>query len=63
MLVLTRKVQQTITVGNPVAGEAPIEITVIEVRGDSVRLGITAPRETVVDRKEIWLEKQQDKEA
>jgi len=38
---------------------ADIEITLVEVRGDQVRIGVQAPRGVVVDRKEIWLEKQQ----
>ena len=40
MLVLTHKVDQAIFIGNPRDGAAPIEITVEEVRGDNVRLGI-----------------------
>ena len=52
MLVLTRKLSQSIMVGE-------IEVTVVEVHDDSIRLGIQAPRGVVVDRKEIWLEKQQ----
>ncbi len=55
MLVLTRKLNQFIMVGE-------IEVTVVEVHGDSIRLGIAAPRGVVVDRKEIWLEKQQSEE-
>ena len=55
MLVLTRKLSQSIMVGE-------IEVTVVEVHGDSIRLGIAAPRGVVVDRKEIWLEKQQGKQ-
>ena len=42
MLVLTRRLDQTITLGNPLSPEQLIEITIIEVRGDQVRLGITA---------------------
>ena len=41
---------------------ADIEITLVEVRGDQVRIGVQAPRGVVVDRKEIWLEKQQSEE-
>ncbi|MCX6374923.1 MAG: carbon storage regulator CsrA [Armatimonadetes bacterium] len=47
MLILARKVGQRIVI----AGE--IEITVLEVRGDQVRLGITAPRSIAVHRKEL----------
>ena len=52
MLVLTRKLSQSIMIGE-------IEVTVVEVHGDSIRLGIQAPHGVVVDRKGIWLEKQQ----
>ena len=44
---MARKVGQRIVI----AGD--IEITVVEVRGDQVRLGITAPREIAVHRKEL----------
>jgi len=47
MLVLSRKVGQTIVIGDG------IEITVVEIRGDQVRLGIDAPRNVPVNRKEI----------
>lgn len=47
MLILARKVGQCIEVGDN------IEIMVVEVRGDQVRLGITAPRSIAVHRKEI----------
>ena len=48
MLVLTRKPDQSIMVGSE------IEITVLEVRGEQVRLGIRAPRTVTVHRKEIF---------
>lgn len=48
MLVLTRKPDQSIMVG------ADIEITVLEVRGEQVRLGIRAPRTVTVHRKEVF---------
>ena len=48
MLVLTRKPDQSIMVG----GE--IEITILEVRGEQVRVGIRAPREVSIHRKEIF---------
>jgi carbon storage regulator len=47
MLILARKVGQKIVIGGD------IEITVVEVRGDHVRLGITAPRDVAVHRKEL----------
>ena len=48
MLVLTRKVNQTIVIGDNV------EVVVLEVRGEQVRLGIRAPRDVTVHRKEIY---------
>ena len=48
MLVLTRKVHQSIVIGDGV------EVVVLEVRGEQVRLGIKAPKEVVVHRKEIY---------
>ena len=47
MLVLTRKKEQTIVIGDNV------EVMVLGVSGDKVRLGITAPREIEVFRKEV----------
>lgn len=48
MLVLTRKVNQSIVIGDG------IEVVVLEVRGEQVRLGIKAPRDVAVHRKEIF---------
>lgn len=48
MLVLTRKPEQSIMIG------ADIEITILEVRGEQVRVGIRAPREVTVHRKEVF---------
>jgi carbon storage regulator len=47
MLVLARKVGQQIVIGDQ------IEVTVLEVRGEQVRLGINAPRSIAVHRKEL----------
>jgi carbon storage regulator len=47
MLVLTRKAGEQIVVNDA------IRVTVVAIQGDRVRLGITAPRETLVDRQEI----------
>jgi carbon storage regulator len=47
MLVLTRRQQQSIMIGNDIV------ITVLEVKGDQIRLGITAPRDVQVNREEI----------
>ena len=50
MLVLTRKKHQSIMVGDN------IEISILDVIGDKVRIGIQAPREVAVFRKEVFLE-------
>ena len=58
MLALTRKKHEAIVVNNNV------EITVLEVKGDQVKLGISAPKEVPVYRKEIYLQIQEaNKEA
>ena len=48
MLVLTRKVHQSIIISDN------IEVVVLEVRGEQVRLGIRAPKDVTVHRKEIY---------
>ncbi len=48
MLVLTRQRDETVIIGDQ------IEVTVVDIRGDKVRLGITAPREISVHRKEVY---------
>ena len=48
MLVLTRKVHQSIVIGEG------IEIVVLEVRGEQVRIGIKAPKDVAVHRKEVY---------
>jgi carbon storage regulator len=48
VLVLTRHVHQSIVIGHDVV------VTVLEVRGDQVRLGITAPKEIQVHREEVF---------
>lgn len=48
MLVLTRRANQSIIIGDDVV------VTVLEVRGDQVRIGITAPRNVTVHREEVY---------
>jgi len=48
MLVLSRRINESIQIGDDV------EVTVIDVRGDVVRLGIKAPQTTQIWRKELW---------
>ena len=55
MLVLSRKRNEEIIIGND------ITIKVVEVGGDRVRIGIVAPKEVSVHRKEVYLAIQRDK--
>ena len=48
MLVLSRKKDESIMIGDDV------EITIVDVRGDKVRLGIAAPRDIPVHRREVY---------
>jgi carbon storage regulator len=45
MLVLTRKISEILTIGDPKSEEPAIEVEIVEVRGDQVRIGIKAPRD------------------
>jgi carbon storage regulator len=54
MLVLTRKSNQSIMIGDD------IEVSVLAIMGEKVRIGIQAPREVPVFRKEVYLEIQQE---
>lgn len=57
MLVLTRKSNESIMIGDD------IEVSVLAVSGDKVRLGIAAPRSIPVFRREVYLEIQDDRDA
>lgn len=48
MLVLTRKAEESITIGNN------ITVSVLEIRGNHVRLGIKAPKDIPVNRTEVF---------
>ena len=54
MLVLTRKSNQSIMIGDD------IEVSVLSIMGEKVRIGIQAPRDIPVFRKEVYLEIQQE---
>ena len=54
MLVLTRKTNQSIMIGDE------IEVAVLAVSRDKIRLGITAPRDVPVFRKEVYLSIQEE---
>ena len=57
MLVLTRKANQSIMIGDD------IEVSVLAIMGEKVRIGIEAPRSVPVFRKEVWVEIQRDRDA
>lgn len=57
MLALTRKKNEAIVINNNV------EITVLEIKGDQVKLGIAAPKEIPIYRKEIYLQIQEANKA
>ena len=57
MLVLTRKGNQSIMIGDD------IEISVLAIMGEKVRIGIEAPRSVPVFRKEVWVDIQRDRDA
>jgi len=57
MLVLTRKTNQSIMIGDE------IEVSVLAVSGDKVRVGIAAPRDVPVFRKEVYLAIQEERVA
>jgi len=55
MLVLSRQKDESIIIGDDV------EVTIVDVRGDKVRLGITAPKEIPVHRREVYEAIQREK--
>ena len=57
MLVLTRKSNQSIMIGDD------IEISVLAIMGEKVRIGIEAPRSVPVFRREVYVEIQEDQDA
>ena len=57
MLVLTRKSNQSIMIGDQ------IEVSVLAIMGEKVRIGIEAPRSVPVFRKEVYVEIQRDRRS
>lgn len=57
MLALTRKKGESLVVNNN------IEITVLEIRGDQIKIGISAPKNVPIYRKEVYLQIQKENEA
>lgn len=55
MLVLSRKIGETLVIGDK------IRVTIIDIRGDKVRIGIEAPVEIDVHREEVWKAIQNEK--
>lgn len=53
MLALSRKKNEAIVINNN------IEVTILEVKGDQVKIGISAPKEVPVYRKEVYLQIQE----
>lgn len=56
MLALSRKKNEALIINNNV------EVTILDIKGDQVKLGITAPREVPVYRKEVYLQTQKANE-
>ena len=57
MLILTRRVGETVVIGNDV------DVTVLGVKGNQVRLGVKAPREVSVHREEIYKRIKEEEQA
>lgn len=54
MLALARKVNESIMIGND------IEITVLEIKGDQIKLGVKAPKSVSIYRKELYVQIQEE---
>ncbi len=57
MLALTRRKGEALVINND------IEITVLEIRGDQVKIGITAPKEVPIYRKEVYIQIENENKA
>ena len=57
MLALTRKKGESLVINNN------IEITILEIRGEQIKIGITAPKEVSIYRKEVYLQIQEVNKA
>lgn len=57
MLALARKVGQSIVIGND------IEVTVLEIKGDQIKIGISAPKNVPIYRKEIYAQIQEENKS
>ena len=57
MLALTRKKGESLVINNN------IEVTILEIRVDQIKLGISAPRDVSIYRKEVYLQIQEENKA
>lgn len=57
MLALTRKKGEALVINNNV------EVTILEIRGDQIKIGVNAPKEVPVYRKEVYLQIQKENKA
>ena len=57
MLALTKKKGESLVINNN------IEVTILEIRGDQIKLGISAPRDVSIYRKEVYLQIQEENKA
>lgn len=57
MLALARKINQSIMIGND------IEITLLEIKGDQIKIGIKAPKNVPIYRKEIYAQIQEENKS
>lgn len=56
MLALTRKKGEALVINNN------IEVTILEIRGDQIKIGISAPKDVPIYRKEVYLQIQKENE-
>lgn len=54
MLALARKVNESIVIGNDV------EVTVLEIKGDQIKIGVSAPKNVPIYRKELYVQIQEE---
>ncbi len=54
MLALARKVNESIVIGNDV------EVTILEIKGDQIKIGVNAPKSVPIYRKELYLQIQEE---
>lgn len=57
MLALTRKKGESLIINNN------IEVTVLEIRGDQIKIGVSAPKDVPIYRKEVYIQIQKENQA